>query len=315
MTATEAAAYNHIRRGNARSRAELARVMNISRPTASAAADSLIAAGLLRDGDKYCGAGGRHPTRLIPCSEAFSLIGVDVGCPGRMVGVRINALGDVSDSSSVPPSPEGTAAEDIMRLWAKLDPEFSALGIGVAFPAGFAAGRNDLIRSLRRQLIGKYLYCTDRLQAAALSEGFRGGAAPCRDYLLLSWESSVDAVICIGGRPFSGAHSLAGDLRHLPSVSGNGGISEFGDALSKWEHRVPASSAELAAVCASALRHALAVLDPEAVVLSGRFPVCGEDFFRALSQRLREFCCRIAPARFGELSAARGAALQTHFSI
>lgn len=314
MTATEAAAYNHIRRGSARSRAELARVMNVSRPTASAVADSLISAGLLRDGDKYCGSGGRHPTRLIPCSEAFSLIGVDVGRPDRMVGVRINALGDVAGSSSLPPSSD-SAAEDILRLWAHLDPEFSALGIGVAMPAGAAAGSNDLLRSLRRRLIGKYLHFTDRLQAAALSEGFRGGATPCRDYLLLSWESSVEAVICIGGRPFSGAHSLAGDLRHLPSISDNGRVSEFGDVLSSWGHRVPASSAGLAEVCASALRHALAILDPEAVVLSGRFPVCGEDFFRALSQRLQGFYCRIAPAKFGELSAARGAALQTHFSI
>ena len=98
MTATEAAAYNYVRRGIARTRAELARVMCVSRPTASTVTESLISSGLLCDGGKCRSAGGRSPTLLIPRTEAFSLIGVDVGCCGRLAGVLVNALGDVIGS-------------------------------------------------------------------------------------------------------------------------------------------------------------------------------------------------------------------------
>ena len=320
MTTTEAEAYNHIRRGNARSRAELARVMNVSRPTASAVAYTLLAAGLLREAGKYCGTGGRRPTLLIPCSEAFSLIGADIVHPDRMTGVRVNALGEVMASTCAPPLPDDpvAAAENIVRLWEQLDPDFSALGIGVAMPEESASEPGQveiLVKALRRHLIGKYIHVVKRLLAEALSEGFCGGADPCRDYLLLSWENSVKAVICIGGRPFFGAHALAGDLRCLPSVSDNGAVADFGDALSRCVQGTSEGSGSLAAVCASALRYVLAVLDPEAVVLSGRFAACDADFFRLLSRRLHDFCCRIAPSRFGEFSAARGAALLTHFSI
>jgi|GEM_PF-5972763 len=315
MTATERNAYNHIRRGAARSRAELARVMNVSRPTASAAADALIAAGLLREGGKYRGEGGRYPTLLLPCAEAFSLIGVDLGGGDRMPGVRVNALGEVIGSGFAPPLQSASgAAEHVVGLWEQLDPDFSAVGIGLAVPEGCGIEENELLRSLRRQLLGKYIHFSGRLSAAALSEGFCGGAEPCRDYLLLSWEHTVEAVICIGGRPFSGAHSLAGALRHLPAAAPDGGQADFADALAGLATG-GMSDAGLSALCASALRHALALLDPEAVVLAGRFSKCGEEFFQLLSRRLRDFNCRVAPAKFGEFSAARGAAMLTHCSI
>ena len=89
MTTTEATAYNCVRRGIARTRAELARVMGVSRPTASAVTETLLASGLVREGGKCSSSGGRSPTLLIPCAEAFSLIGIDLGAAGRIFGVRV----------------------------------------------------------------------------------------------------------------------------------------------------------------------------------------------------------------------------------
>ena len=300
MTTTEATAYNYVRRGIARTRAELARVMRVSRPTASTVTEALISSGLLRDGGKCRSSGGRSPTLLIPRPEAFSLIGVDMNGSGRIFGVRVDALGDVIGRSGgdVPADQERTA-EEILALWDRLDPEFSALGIGVAVERG-AADREALTKLLRRRLIGKYIHVADRLAAAALSEGFRGGADAERNYLLLSLEKTLEAVVCIDGRPFPGAHGAAGRLCQL-SVA---------DAA---ETAPP--SEEFAARCAAVLRCVLAVLDPGAVVLAGRFSDPDGDFPRLLEERLRSFDCRIVTAKFGEFSAARGAALQTHFSI
>jgi predicted NBD/HSP70 family sugar kinase len=317
MTATEATAYNYIRRGVARTRAELARVMCVSRPTASTVSESLIASGLLRDGGKCQTSGGRSPTLLIPCPDAFSLIGAEMGEAGRLIGVCVDALGGVigTAKSDVAFEHPEEAAEKLLRLWEQLDPDFAALGIGVALPEGrlrSGTERERLVKALRRHLLGKYIHICGRMSSAALSEGFCGGADPCRDYMLLSWGEGVEAVVCIGGRPFAGAHQEAGNLRRLP-VSGSGVLSDVLNSWSRAATRV--DTAEVAEVCAAALRCVLAILDPGAVVLSGRFSGYGAEFFTALKQRLGDFDCRIVPARYGEFSAARGAALQTHFSI
>ena len=297
MTTTEATAYNYVRRGIAKTRAELARVMRVSRPTASTVTESLISSGLLRDGGKCRSSGGRSPPLLIPRPEAFSLIGVDMNGAGRLFGVRVNALGDVIGSAggdAAPQEPE-RMAEEILALWDRLDPEFSALGIGVAVGRGGADGET-LTKMLRRRLIGKYIHVADRLAAAALSEGFRGGAESERNYLLLSLDKTLESVVCIDGRPFPGAHGAAGDLYRLPVAEAS-------------------ASEEFAAQCATVLRCVLAVLDPGAVVLAGRFSDPEGDFPRLLEERLASFDCRIVTAKFGDFSAARGAALQTHFSI
>lgn len=300
MTTTEATAYNYVRRGIARTRAELARAMGVSRPTASTVTESLISSGLLRDGGKCRSSGGRAPTLLIPRSDAFSLIGVDVISSGRIFGVRVNALGDVTGRASghaVLESSERTAAE-IISIWERLDPGFDALGIGIAVGQGALNGAL-LMKMLRRKLIGKYIHIAERLSAAAVSEGFRGGADPERDYLLLSLEETLESVICIDGRPFFGAHGAAGDLYRLPVTGKVDG----------------ANAEEVAARCTAVLRCVLAVLDPGAVVLAGRFTLPEADLPRYLEEHLRGFDCRIVTAKFGVFSAARGAALQTHFSI
>ena len=300
MTTTEANAYNCVRRGVARTRAELARVMGVSRPTASTVTDALISSGLLRDGGKCRSSGGRAPTLLVPRPDAFSLIGVDINVSGRLFGVRVNALGDVTgraDGHVVPESSERMAAE-ILAVWERLDPDFDAIGIGIAIGRGALNG-SMLLKMLRRKLIGKYIHIAERLSAAAVSEGFRGGADPERDYLLLSLEDTLETVICIGGRPFSGAHGAAGALDRLPVPDRIEG---------------PSSDA-FAAQCAAVLRCVLAVLDPGAVVLAGRFTLPDAELPGYLEDRLRGFDCRIVTAKFGMFSAARGAALQTHFGI
>lgn len=118
-------------------------------------------------------------------------------------------------------------------------------------------------------------------------------------------------MVCIGGRPFAGAHRAAGDLRRLPVAD-----ADLAEVLTSWGREDEAVDfAKVAEVCASALRYVLAILDPGAVVMYGRFAGFGADFFKSLKRRLRDFDCRIVPARYGDFSAARGAALQTHFSI
>lgn len=332
MTRTERTAYNCVRRGVAKTRAELSKVMDISRPTASTVADALIGSGFLRDGGKWHSSGGRNPTLLLVCPEAFSLIGMDLGFRDRVSGVWVDASGGIIRSSDImmsPDNPERTA-DAVTRLWERMDPDFSARGIGLAVPGVFdpatgtvshcdfpGFGGNELIRLLRKRFVGKFVYAAPRLQLAAISEGFGGAADKERNFMLLSLEDTLEAVFYINGGCFAGIHGAAGDLGSMPTVSydGNGWMA-MGEAFSAEVMRtVRPTPEQLATVCAGGLRHVLSMIDIGFIVLTGRFRELDEDFMPLLERRLARFDCNVKLAAFGRFSTSRGAALQTYIGV
>ena len=328
MTNTELTAYNFVRRGIARTRAELSKTMGISRPTASAVADSLIADGLLRDGGKWRSSGGRNPILLLVCPEAFSLIGVDLGLRDRVAGVLVNAAGEVvkrCEMMMAPDSPD-RAAEAVSTLWERLDPGFSADGIGLAVP-GEVDGANRhveaasypcfggdiLVRTLRRRFIGKYFHLGSRDRMAAVSERFGGAADREENFMMLTLNGELEATLFINGKVFPGVHGAAGKVGKLAVPSREGGETTFGEALSSRtlkEH--PATPEELATLCSCGIGKVLDILDIGLVVLGGRFLEFSADFLPLLERRLGAFGCRVGTAAFRGFSAARGAALCTH---
>lgn len=329
MTNTELTAYNFVRRGIARTRAELSKTMGISRPTASAVADSLIAGGLLRDGGKWRSSGGRNPILLLVCPEAFSLIGVDLGLRDRVAGVLVNAAGEVVRRCEVMMSPDSPerAAEAVSSLWERLDPGFSANGIGLAVPGEVdrsgchveassypCFGGDMLVRTLRRRFIGKYFYLGSRDRMAAVSERFGGAADREDNFMMLTLNGGLEATLFINGGVYSGVHGSAGQVGKMPVPAWDGGgDTTFGEALSiralKDERATPE---RLATLCACGIGKVLDILDIGLVVLGGRFLGFSADFLPLLERRLAGFGCRVKAAEFGGFSAARGAALRTH---
>ncbi len=329
MTNTELTAYNYVRRGIARTRAELSKTMGISRPTASAVADSLIAWGLLRDGGKWRSSGGRNPILLLVCPEAFSLIGVDLGLRDRVAGVLVNAKGEVvrrCEMMMAPDSPD-RAAEAVSTLWERLDPDFSANGIGLAVPGEVdrtgchveasaypCFGGGILVRTLRKRFIGKYFYLGSRDRMAAVSERFGGAADREENFMLLTLNGDLEATLFINGGIFSGVHGAAGKVGKLPVPHWNGsGETSFGEALSpRMLKECPPTPEQLATFCAQGIGKVLDILDIGLVVLGGRFLDFSADFLPLLERRLGGFGCRVGAAAFRGFSAARGAALSTH---
>lgn len=332
MTKTECLAYNCVRRGIARTRAELSKVMDISRPTASTVAESLIESGFLRDGGKGHSSGGRNPMLLLVRSDAFSLVGVDLGLSNRISGVLVNASGRIIRSCDMPLSSDtpGRIAEAVAKLWESLDSEYSACGIGLAVPGAFDAatgtvsrcdrtgfGGNELIRMLRKRFVGKFVYAASRLQTAAASESFGGAVDQKKSFMLLALDDGIEASFCIEGRCFAGAHGMPGDLGNLPTTSYDGSSpTTLGEALSfETLARVRPNAEQLADVCAGGLKHVLSVIDIGTIVLNGRFGSFDGEFTSLLERRLARFDCEIKQSAFGRFSSARGAALQTHIGV
>ena len=332
MTKTECTAYNCVRRGLARTRAELSKVMEISRPTASTVAGSLIESGLLCDGGKGHSSGGRNPMLLLVRPEAFSLVGMDLGMPDRISGVLIDASGRIIRSSDIILSSNtpGRIADAVTKLWERLDPEYSACGIGLAVPGTFDAATNtishcdrpdfggsELIKLLRKRFVGKFVYAGPRLQTAAVSEGFGGAVDQKKDFMLLALTDGVEAAFCIDGHCFAGAHGTPGDLSSLPTTSYDGSTpTTLGAALSSEViARSRPTAEQLAEICAGGLKHVLAAIDIGAIVLNGRFGNFDGEFTTLLEQRLSRFGCEIKQSAFGRFSSARGAALRTHIGV
>ena len=332
MTNTELTAYNFVRRGIARTRAELSKTMGISRPTASSVVDSLIADGLLRDGGKWRSNGGRNPILLLVRPEAFSLIGVDLGLRDRVSGVLVNAAGEIVRRCEIMMSPDSPdrAGEAVSMLWERLDPGFTASGIGLAVPGKVDAaayhveaeaypcfGGDVLVRTLRRRFVGKYFYLGNRYRMAAVSERFGGAADREDDFMLLTLDNDLCATLFINGGCFSGAHGVAGNVRKLPvPAPDGGGETTFGEALSARSLKsVGATPEQLATSCAYGIGQVLDILDIGLVVLGGRVLGLSADFLPLLERRLAGFGCRVKSAQFSGFSAARGAALRTHLWV
>ena len=327
MTKTERIAYNLVRRGAARTRAELSKVMDVSRPTASAVADALIASGLLREGGKWHSSGGRTPTLLIVRPDAFSLIGIDIDAKGLATGVLVDAEGSIVRSCEMSPSVDfASHLPNIAdRIWKTLDPNFSASGIGLAVPRELApaasvavpaSAGNDLLKLMRKSFVGKFVHMAPRLASAALSESFGGAADQEENFMLLSLDKSIEAVLHINGRCFCGSHGVAGDIRNIPAVSGDDkNATTLGEALSEKALHDGIAPERLASICASGLRHVLAVLDVGAIVLHGRFLDFDDGFIPLLERKLSCFNCNVKLAAFGRFSASRGAALETHIGV
>ena len=328
MTNTELTAYNFVRRGIARTRAELSKTMGISRPTASAVADALIAGGLLRDGGKWRSSGGRNPILLLVCPEAFSLIGVDLGIRDRVAGVLVNAAGEVVKRCEMMMSPDSPdrAAEAVSTLWERLDPGFAANGIGLAVPGEVdrsgchveaatypCFGGDILVRTLRRRFIGKYFYLGSRDRMTAVSERFGGAADREDNFMLLTLNGGLEATLFINGGVFPGVNGAAGKVGKLTVPAPNGGETTFGEALSPRVLKDRAATPEeLATLCAHGIGKVLDILDIGLVILGGRFLDFSADFLPLLERRLAGCGCRVKTAAFRGFSAARGAALRTH---
>lgn len=168
------------------------------------------------------------------------------------------------------------------------------------------------------------------VRAAALAEGTLGAARGCSDYLLLTLGTGIGAAVVIGGRPYTGAHGVGGELGHvavdprgplclcggtgcLEAIASAGAVERrFGQGIDAEQVADRAASDEPAAVgvwrealdaLALAIVNYATLLDPELVVIGGGLASAGPRLFDPLRERVR------ASTRFGEPAPVVRAAL------
>jgi predicted NBD/HSP70 family sugar kinase len=248
-----------LRASGAASRAELARVTGISKPTVSAALGNLERAGLVRETGEMAVTAGRGRSAVLyeVNPTAGYVVGIDIG-RSRIRVALADLEGGIRERREVPNDVDGAAGpEPIVATATKLAREVVAeAGLdwsrvvhtvvgtpGVFDPATnevrYAGslpgwGRTGVVDSLRREL-GAELSVHNDANLAALGEYVFGAGQGCPLLVFLMVGTGIGAGIVVDGKLFAGASGAAGEVGYLPFPEGTRPASADGAADSSAE--------------------------------------------------------------------------------
>ena len=319
MTELEKSAYIQIRRRSVSSRAELARKLGISRPTASTVCENLLAQKLIVECGKGKSTGGMAPRLLSANRDLPGVIGIDFGYSDRMSAVLIDGAGDIisQNETTFDPGNFDSILESANLLVRNLAENKKFSGVALALSAVIDDSDNRVVKSVnplfcredflsrREKELNAPVFAAHRSRAAAISEAFGGAADGEKDFALISLGKSVGSAFWCGGKLFGGSTSSAGEIRNLRLPNGE----RLEDALSR--EAVAACSRDIILKkCAEALGQIIDIMDFKLLVLSGRFADFGNDFAPQLEEELFPWHVKVRQAKFARFSAARGSAFK-----
>jgi N-acetylglucosamine repressor len=219
------------------SRAEIARVTQLTRPTVSDVVADLMKQGLVEEVGHGPSTGGRRPILLSVVDDSRHLIGLDLA-RGDFRGAVINLRGEIRHRTDLPLSGRnGDAA--LALVYELVDALVEAadsplLGIGIGAP-GLVDAVNGVVRQavnvdwrdvpLRSLLQERYnlpVYMANDCQVAALAEyTFGNGDSaenPDRDLVVINVGWGVGAGIMLKGQLLHGNPCGAGEIGHVTVV-------------------------------------------------------------------------------------------------
>lgn len=204
----------------------------LSRPAVTRALSDLAGLGVVErlDAGPPPGNIGRPAQQVRFRSELGFVAGLDIGTHGVHV-ILADLLGHAVAELQTPAGPTGTdiantAADAIQRCAASagLDPaDLWAIAVGTPGVVNAETGEIRLAPSIpgwaglpvaetlsRRH--GCPVHIDNDMNLAALAEQSNGAAKGVDNFVYVSWDERVGAGIVIGGRPYRGASSAAGEL-------------------------------------------------------------------------------------------------------
>jgi predicted NBD/HSP70 family sugar kinase len=227
---------DRLRADGATSRAELARLTGLSKPTVSTALGRLEHGGLVREIGKQAVAGrGRSPVLYEADPTAGYAIGVDVGRSWIRVGLadldgtvvgrsdRPNTANDADGIVDAIAEQAHAAAAEAGVEWPRvlhavvgspgvIDAATSELRYAVNLPGW---GRREVTDRLAASL-GTGLEVLNDANLAALGEHAAGAARDRKRFVYLLIGTGLGSGIVVDGKLFPGAHGAAGEIGYLP---------------------------------------------------------------------------------------------------
>ncbi|MDI2028067.1 ROK family protein [Saccharopolyspora sp. TS4A08] len=222
------------RDGEVRSRADVARQTGLTKPSASAITDGLLAEGFLLDAGvgEPGSAGGRRPNLLRFNERHRAYVGVHFGAQRTMVTLADalgNPLARASTASSLGDAERGLRAARtlVLRACGRADMAIdlvAAVGVSVEGLVDQTSGRCLLapnlgwrdvpIQARMEELVGAPATVFNEAHAGALAEHHAGVAVGVESFVRLSVGTGVGSGVVLGSQLFSGSTGIAGEIGH-----------------------------------------------------------------------------------------------------
>lgn len=212
------------------SRAEVARLTGLTRPTVSAIVADLLDDRLVIETGQGPSAGGKPPTLLSINDDGRSLIAVDLS-GDELRAARLNLTGKIQTRATLPAA--GLSGDNLLdavyRVVESVRPPSSAslLGLGVATPGlvdpyqGVVlrsvnlGWRNLPLRDLLEVRFGRPVHVANDSHMAALAEYTYGQPIDGNNLIVIRIGRGIGSGVILGGRPFYGDGFGAGEVGHV----------------------------------------------------------------------------------------------------
>ncbi len=230
----------HIRQRGPCSRAELARVSGLSKPTVSLALGNVERAGLVRIAGQRTGVPGRSAQLYELAPDAGLVLGLDIGhdfVRGAVAGLtgdikarseiraratsvrgRVEELVTLADSLCVMAAvPRSAVTQTVIGSPGVYDQRRNAMKLtggglpGWDKPAALAG---------LREAFGPSLVMENDVAAAALAEQAHGHGRNVDHFAFVHFGTGIRTGLVIGGQLLRGAHGVAGEIAFLPLSDG-----------------------------------------------------------------------------------------------
>jgi len=266
---------SHIRRLGQCSRADLARLSGLSKPTVSLALATLERAGLIRTAGQQTGRPGRAAQLYEVRPDAGYVLGLDVGAQYLRGGVadlagsvrargavrlhassvrgRIDELIQLADGLCAEAGVDRAAiAQTVLGSPGVYDQTRDAMAL-TGRPPGWE--RPEVMNWLREEL-GQALVVENDINAAALAEQAGGHGREVGSFAFVSVGTGIGMGLVVGGQLVRGAHGVAGEIAYVPMTGGRGAEPDTRSSAADWRGALEDASSA-AAVVRSARRAGL----------------------------------------------------------
>lgn len=230
---------NQIRQLGLCSRADLARLSGLSKPTVSLALANVERSGLVRTAGQRTGVPGRSAVLYEIRPEAGYVLGLDIGHE-YLRGAIADLTGEIraKAESRSPAASVSKRVGELIRLAdgicaaaavARADVTQTVLGSpgvydprrdAIALTGGLAGWDRPAVLAELRQAFGANLVVENDVDAAALAEREHGHGREFASFALVSIGTGIGMGLILNGQLHRGAHGVAGEIAFLPIADG-----------------------------------------------------------------------------------------------
>src|SRR5262245_3701045 len=241
-TMNEQLLLNQIRQLGLCSRADLARLSGLSKPTVSLALANVERSGLVRTAGQRTGVPGRSAVLYEIRPDAGFVLGLDIGheylrgaiadltgeirakaealCTTPSVRKRLAELARLADGIC---AAAGVALADVTQTVIGSPGVYDPRRESMTLTGGMAGWDNPAVLAGLRGTFGENLAVENDIDAAALAEREHGHGREFSSFVFVSIGTGIGMGLVLDGQLHRGAHGVAGEIAFLPIAEGPGG--------------------------------------------------------------------------------------------